>query len=108
MQTKTKKAPRTIKMKRTIRRNLRRFNNGIKAFSQVPHYQFIQNIKEVSCTTARNFIRDKGIKPPAIISVVRQSRKEDKFFFANSGLYELEYAALNWRDFMKEFANSGN
>jgi hypothetical protein len=95
-------------MRRTTRINLKRFNRGMKAFSQVPHYTLIQSIKEVSCTTARNYIRNKFIKPPAIISVIRQSRKKDKFFFADSGLYELEYAALNWRDFLKEFGNSSN
>jgi hypothetical protein len=50
----------------------------------------------VPVTTARQFVKDKGISCPAVIKVKRNEYTTDMFFLAEKGMFGLAYAEFNW------------
>lgn len=52
-----------------------------------------------SVTAARKFVRENGIRFPAVIKVKRNNYTTDSFFYAEKGMFGLSYAEFSWLSF---------
>ena len=77
---------------------------GKKLFKIIPHYSCYEDGNKY-CTTARNFIQRHNYQPPCIITVLKYTGKDAKFFYSNVGLFDYKYALVNYREFCKKLAN---
>jgi hypothetical protein len=88
------------------RYNLRRRLRGKVLLSKVTSFICYQlNHQEKTCTTARRFIHNNNIQPPCVITVLKISGSEEKFFLSNNGLFSYKYAIENHKLFSPEIAS---
>lgn len=88
---------------KAIRYKLKRRLRGKLLLSRVASFSCYQlNSKEKTCTSARKFIRNNNIQPPCVITVLKISGSEDKFFLSQSGLFSYGYAVINHKLFSPE------
>ncbi|KAB8314390.1 DUF3155 domain-containing protein [Tolypothrix campylonemoides VB511288] len=85
---------------------LRRRLRGKVLLSKVMSFScYQQNHQEKTCTTARKFIRNNNIQPPCLITVLKISGSEEKFFLSKKGLFSYKYAIENHKLFSPEIAS---
>ncbi len=98
-------------MSKRIRQKLGRYHvrrklRGKVLISKVTSFScYQQNHQEKTCTTARKFIRNNNIQSPCVITVLKISGSEDKFFLSNNGLFSYQYAIENHKLFSPEIAS---
>lgn len=98
-------------MSKRIRQKLGRYHlkrklRGKVLLSKVTSFScYQQNHQEKTCTTARKFIRNNNIQPPCVITVLKISGSEEKFFLSNNGLFSYKYAIENHNLFSLEIAD---
>ncbi|MBD2772143.1 DUF3155 domain-containing protein [Iningainema tapete] len=82
---------------------LRTRRDGKKTLSRIPQYSVVHtNPKQKTCTTARKYITSNKITAPAVITVIKPSLIEDKFFLSQIGLWDYKYAVMNYKHFLPE------
>ncbi|MBD6615339.1 DUF3155 domain-containing protein [Komarekiella sp. 'clone 1'] len=98
-------------MSKRIRQQIGRYNfkrrlRGKVLLSKVTSFScYQQSHQEKTCTTARKFIRNNSIQPPCVITVLKISGSEEKFFLSNNGLFSYKYAIENHKLFSPEIAS---
>jgi hypothetical protein len=85
--------PRHVKPRLSRRRLL-----GQRILDFVATYH-INGVGIESVTTARKFVRENGIRFPAVIKVQRNPHTVDSFFLAEKGMFGLAYAEFSWLSF---------
>ena len=77
-----------------------RRSHGKQLLSRVASFIcYQQHRREKPCTTARKFIRNHNIQHPCVITVLKISGSEKKFFMSHTGLFSYEYAVENYKLF---------
>lgn len=88
---------------KAVRYKLKRRLRGKLLLSRVASFSCYQlNSKEKTCTSARKFIRNNNIQPPCVITVLKISGNEEKFFMSHTGLFTYKYAVENHKLFSTE------
>lgn len=81
---------------------------GREVLDRIPSHKF-DNSKgqDLPVTAARKYVRQKGIKGPAVIEVVRNKFTIDRFYWCKRGMFSVAFAELNYVNFeeLREISN---
>lgn len=81
-------------MARKRKRKSRRRQEGRKILELIPQYN-IESGEDKPVTAARNYIKNAGIVPPALLVVRRNEHTTDRYFWAEKGLFGAQYVEEN-------------
>ncbi|NJN07555.1 MAG: DUF3155 domain-containing protein [Richelia sp. RM1_1_1] len=54
----------------------------------------------------KNFIHQHQYQSPCVVTVYRHDGKNEKFFYSCTGLFDYNYALVNYQQFQKEINQS--
>ena len=89
------------------KRKAKKFGYEVISNSGIPRFT-VKNVDSTCAapTIARNFVHQQNITQSVVILVIGIDNTEE-FFWTKSGLYSLEYAAINYPEF-PELAEAAN